>query len=84
MLGKRILAVAVMLAIGIPAILAGGVYLSGMVALLLGLAAWEYGRMFKLIDLNASQPILVAGVVVLVLVAPTPPIWPDRCSACWC
>ena len=67
MLGKRILAVAVMLAIGIPAILAGGVYLSSMVALLLGLAAWEYGRMFKLIDLNASQPILVAGVVVLVL-----------------
>jgi len=68
MLGKRILAIIVMLAIGLPAIFMGGVPFALIIALILGVAAWEYGRMFKLVDFNASFPILVGGVVVLLLV----------------
>ena len=42
MLGKRILVTIILLPIGLAAILAGGWYLTALVALFMGLAAWEY------------------------------------------
>lgn len=67
MLIKRILAILVLAAIGFPAIYLGGPYFVCLVVLILGLAAWEYWRMFRKAGINASAPIVVAGVVLLAL-----------------
>ena len=47
MLAKRILVVIILLPIGLAAILAGGWYLTALVALIHGLAAWEYVTLFR-------------------------------------
>jgi phosphatidate cytidylyltransferase len=68
MLVKRILAALALAVVGIPAIIFGGHYFVILITLLLGIAAWEYGRMFRLVDFNASEPLLVGGVVLVAVV----------------
>lgn len=65
-MGKRILAALILAIIGIPAIILGGIYYFCLVTLILGAAAWEYKRIFCVMDCNASEPILVGGVVLIV------------------
>ncbi|KAF0108345.1 MAG: phosphatidate cytidylyltransferase [Anaerolineaceae bacterium] len=68
MLIKRTLAALVLAVIGIPAIIFGGIYFFALITLLLGIAAWEFGRIFRASGFNASDPLLVGGVVLLATV----------------
>jgi phosphatidate cytidylyltransferase len=70
MLGKRILVVIVLLPIGLAAIWLGGWYLTALVAIFMGVAAWEFVNLFRL---GGIQPglILVVGGTVLLLVGRT-------------
>ncbi len=65
MLNKRILTSLGLAAIGIPAIIAGGVYYYALIALFLGVGAWEYGRLFGRVDCKVSEAILIGGVVLV-------------------
>lgn len=65
MLIKRTLAALVLAAIGIPAIVLGGVYFTLLIAVLLGISAWEFGRIFRIANYHASTPILVGGVLLI-------------------
>jgi phosphatidate cytidylyltransferase len=67
MLGKRVLVAAILLPIGLAAIWAGGWYLTILVALFLGAAAWEYVNLFHI---SGFQPgfILVVGGTLLLLI----------------
>jgi phosphatidate cytidylyltransferase len=66
MLIKRILAALALAAIGIPAMIMGGLFYFVLITLLLGIATWEYGKIFRTAGYNASTPIMVAGVILLV------------------
>ena len=66
MLIKRVLASLALAAIGFPAIYFGGIYYFALITLLLGIAAWEFGNVFRTAGYNASEPLLVGGVVLLV------------------
>jgi phosphatidate cytidylyltransferase len=66
MLSKRVLAALVLAAIGIPAMIMGGIFLFVLCTLLLGIATWEYGQIFHAAGYNASTPLMVGGVVLLV------------------
>jgi phosphatidate cytidylyltransferase len=68
MLIKRFLAALALAAIGIPAMIFGGLYFSFLITLLLAIATWEYGRIFHTAGYNASTPLLVGGVVIMVAV----------------
>lgn len=67
MLLKRFLVAIVLLPIGIAAIIAGGWYLTTLVAIFMGLAAWEYVTLFIA---GGQQParVLVVGGTLLLLV----------------
>ena len=65
---KRTLAALVLAIVGIPAIIFGGVYFFALITLLLGVAAWEYGRIFRTAGFNASAPLVVGGVLLLVTI----------------
>ena len=78
MLIKRILAAVVLAAIGFPAIYFGGYYFFALITLLLGIAAWEFGQVFRNAGFDASAPFLVGGVVLLVT---TRSYWPDLATA---
>ncbi len=65
MLAKRILVVIILLPIGLAAIFAGGWYLTALVALFMGLAAWEYVTLFRAGGLRPAAVLVVAGTVLL-------------------
>jgi phosphatidate cytidylyltransferase len=67
MLIKRVLASLALAAIGIPAIIAGGNYFPALIIILLGIATWEYGNVFHAAGSKPSEPILIGGVVLLLL-----------------
>lgn len=60
---KRTLAAIVLALVGIPAVIFGGVYYFIVVALLLCIAAWEFGRIFRAAGCHASTLLLVGGVL---------------------
>lgn len=64
---KRTLAALVLALVGIPAVIVGGIYYNLLIILLLGIAAWEYTRIFHAIDHNASTILVVGGVVAILL-----------------
>lgn len=64
---KRILAALALGVVGIPAIILGGPYYVLLIVVLLGIAAWEFQNIFCAVDCNASQPVLIGGVVLIVL-----------------
>lgn len=70
MLAKRVLVAAILLPIGVAAIWLGGWYLTALVALFMGAAAWEYVNLFRK---GGVQPglILVVGGTLLLLVGRT-------------
>lgn len=67
MLGKRALVAAVLLPMGLAAIWAGGWYLTALVAIFMGLAAWEYVSLFRLGGLHPARLLVVGGTLLLVL-----------------
>ncbi len=66
MLIKRTLAALVLAVIGIPAIIFGGLFYFVLITALLGIASWEFGKIYQAAGYNASMPILIGGVVILV------------------
>jgi len=67
MLAKRLQIVIVLIPIVVGLIAAGGRWFAGTVALLIGIAAWEYWRIFSEGGYSPSLFILVAGTALLVL-----------------
>ena len=67
MLAKRVLVVVILLPIGLALIYLGGWAYTGMVALILGLAAWEYARLFRAGGYQTATYLIVAASVLLPL-----------------
>lgn len=68
MLVKRILVIIVLLPIGLVVIYLGGWWYAAMVALILGLASWEYVRLFRAGGLQPARWLVIPSAVVFVLV----------------
>ncbi len=62
---KRVLAAALLALIGIPAVLAGGIFYFAVIATLLGIAAWEFARIFQIAGYRAASPLVVGGVLFI-------------------
>jgi phosphatidate cytidylyltransferase len=67
MLLKRALVVLVLLPIGIALIVIGGWPYVALVALILALASWEYGRLFRAGGLAPATALLVAGTLAIAI-----------------
>ncbi|HTX92155.1 MAG TPA: phosphatidate cytidylyltransferase [Anaerolineales bacterium] len=67
MLIKRTITSLALAAVGIPAIIFGGIYYFLLILLFLGAAAWEYGQIFSHMNCKPSQPILIGGVILVVV-----------------
>jgi phosphatidate cytidylyltransferase len=67
MLAKRVLVVVVLLPIGLAAIILGGWVYTGMVALILGLAAAEFAHLFRKGGYQPFDALIIAGAVALAL-----------------
>jgi phosphatidate cytidylyltransferase len=67
MLIKRTYTSLALAAIGIPAIILGKGYYFGLILIFLVGAAWEYGRIFRKVDIQVSEPLLIASVVLIAL-----------------
>jgi phosphatidate cytidylyltransferase len=67
MLLKRVLVAAVLLPIGLAAIIMGGWYLTALVAVFMGLAAWEYVTLFHAGGLQPAGVLVIGGTLLLVL-----------------
>jgi phosphatidate cytidylyltransferase len=65
MLIKRVITALVLAAIGIPVIMLGGIYYSALIIFFLGVAAWEYGRMYDKTGCQVSEPLLIGCVVLI-------------------
>ncbi len=65
---QRILVVAILLPLGVALIMAGGLWFAALVALLLGLAVWEYAALFQQAGHQPARRWMLAGVLALVLV----------------
>ena len=65
MLLKRVLVAVVLLPVGIAAIYFGGGYYAGLVLLILGLSAWEYGRLFRAGGYKPASIIIILGTLLL-------------------
>lgn len=64
---KRTLAALILALIGIPAVIFGGIYYFILITLLLCIAAWEFGRIFRIAGYHASTYLLVGGVFFLLV-----------------
>jgi phosphatidate cytidylyltransferase len=67
MLAKRVLVVIVLLPIGLALIYLGGWAYTGLIALILGLAAWEYVRLFRSGGYQPATFLIVAVSVLMPL-----------------
>jgi phosphatidate cytidylyltransferase len=67
MLLKRVLVAIVLLPIGLAAIIAGGWYLTALVGLFLGLAAWEYVTLFRTDGLQPAVVLVIGGTLLLLI-----------------
>ena len=67
MLKARVLVVVVLLPIGLFVIHLGGAVFAVVIALILGLAAWEYGQLFRASGLEPVGGLIVAGAVLITL-----------------
>src|SRR3990172_6128388 len=67
MLKARVLVVVVLLPIGLLVIHLGGAVFAVVIALILGLAAWEYGQLFRASGLEPVGGLVVAGAVLITL-----------------
>jgi len=64
---QRTLVVIVLLPIGLVLIYLGGWAFAALVMLILGLAAWEYARLFKNGDFKPADVLMIIGAVLLAL-----------------
>jgi phosphatidate cytidylyltransferase len=78
MLIKRTITSLILAAIGIPAIILGGIYYFALILFFLAVAAWEYGRIFRKVDCKVSEPLLIGCVI---LIATARAFFPDLAGA---
>jgi phosphatidate cytidylyltransferase len=62
---KRVLTALGLAAVGLPAIIYGGVFYYLLIAVVLAGSAWEYVRMFRAVHYEPHQMITIGGVLVL-------------------
>ena len=67
MLRQRVIVAVILLPIGLALIYFGGWAFSAMVAVILGLAAWEYARIFKAGEHQPADVLVIGGAVLLAL-----------------
>lgn len=67
MLVKRILVVILLLPIGIAAILLGGWVYTALIAMILGLAGWEFAQLFKAGGLQPARWLVIGGILALTI-----------------
>ncbi|MCJ7723976.1 MAG: phosphatidate cytidylyltransferase [Anaerolineales bacterium] len=65
MLAKRVATAVLLAAVGLPALYFGGLFYLLLIALFLGVAAWEYVRIFRTIQIEPSEIVVVGGVLGL-------------------
>lgn len=66
-LAQRLLVADLIVIVGVSLIAVGGYYFVAFVCLILGLAAWEYWRMYQAGGYRPSAPILIGGTLLLVV-----------------
>ena len=62
---KRVLTALGLAAVGLPAIIYGGVFYFLLIAIVLVGCAWEYVRMFRAVQLEPDQIVTIGSVLVL-------------------
>lgn len=62
---RRTLTALVLAAVGLPAIIYGGIFYFVLVAVVLGGCAWEYVRMFRAVHFEPDQIVTIAGVLCI-------------------
>ncbi|HXF84151.1 MAG TPA: phosphatidate cytidylyltransferase [Anaerolineales bacterium] len=62
---RRTLTALFMAAIGLPAIIYGGVFYFLVIGLFLGGSAWEYVRLFRVVKFEPSEWVTIGGVLVI-------------------
>ena len=67
MLAKRLLSIAILVPLLIASIYFGGWWLTAFIGIFVGIAAWEYGRLFRSGNYNPSLIILIAGSTCLII-----------------
>lgn len=67
MLMKRVIASLVMAAIGIPAIVFGGIYFILLIGFFLVMASWEYVKIFQVAKFSPSMFVTVGGVFLILV-----------------
>lgn len=67
MLVKRLWVTVILLPVGMAAILAGGWYFAALVAIFMGLAAWEYSSMFQAGGLQPATVLVLASTLLLLI-----------------
>ena len=67
MLRQRVIVAIILLPIGLAAIFAGGLWFFGLIALILGLAAWEYAGLFRTGGYQPSGFLVVSGVLAILI-----------------
>ena len=67
MLVKRLLVTIILLPVGMAAILAGGWYLTALVAVFMCLAAWEYVELFRTGGLRPAGVLVIGGTLILLV-----------------
>jgi len=67
MLVKRLWVAIILLPVGIAAIMAGGWYLTALVAIFMCMAAWEYSNLFRAGGLLPATALVVGGTLLLLV-----------------
>jgi phosphatidate cytidylyltransferase len=67
MLRQRVLVSIILLPIGLTVIYFGGIVFTLFIALLLGVAAWEFSKLFKIGGYQPSEILTILGAVALIL-----------------
>ena len=64
-MSKRLLTVFVLTAIGLPAIIYGGVFYFVVMAIVLGGSAWEFVRMYRAVEFEPHEWVTIGGVLLI-------------------
>ncbi len=76
-LGKRVLTSLILLFLGIPAILWGGLPFFLLIAFFLVTASWEYAQLFRRLGYQPSPWILASAVLLFLIVRAFFPLWSE-------
>jgi len=75
MLAKRVVTSLILAAVGLPAIVVGGIYYFLLIAFFIGLAAWEYVNLFRAVKMQPSMVMTIGGVLLVLVARAWFPTW---------